>query len=440
MLIDKQTLKDLEIFKTEEGTMAVFDFIDKTKTAGGKYRLREMFLHPPDNLQGVKDYQQSVRYLTENSTHFNMPFTDRQLKSLEAYLSTNIEVVKKNSIYNCAKFCITDVQSYRFLKSSLPEVKGFINGFYEFLDEKKEELPEILKKVVKELESIVNDKRFKTIYLLKDKKAFAFNRVLQVDKLLRTSLKTTLANIIAGYYEADALLAMAKTTTECHFVFPEFTEDSADLFRVEGLYHPLLANAVPCDMKINKDSNVIFLTGPNMSGKTTFLKASGIAIYLAHLGMGIPAGKGQLVYFERLFTSLNSTDNILNGYSFFYSEVKRVKQLAEFLNNGEKIFCLFDELFRGTNVKDAYDATILIISGLVSWHNSSFILSSHLWEVWVKINHFKNIHPLYFESEISNGKPVFTYHLVPGVSDMRLGLTIIENEKIMELLKPPEKC
>lgn len=171
-----------------------------------------------------------------------------------------------------------------------------------------------------------------------------------------------------------------------------------------------------------------------MAGKTTFLKASGIAVYLAHLGMGIPARSARISYFDRLLTSLNITDSIASGYSFFYSEVLRVKQLAEYLRNGEKTFSIFDELFRGTNVKDAFDASQIIISGLTRWKTSIFILSSHLWELWGHIKNNSNIRELCFESEILDGKPVFSYHLVQGVSDMRLGLTILENEKIMDLL------
>lgn len=172
-----------------------------------------------------------------------------------------------------------------------------------------------------------------------------------------------------------------------------------------------------------------------MSGKTTFLKATALAVLFAHVGMGVPAKNMELSYFDRLFTSLNITDSILSGYSYFLSEVKRVRELAEALSNGEKVFSLCDELFRGTNVKDAYDATVMVISGLTLWRNSIFVLSSHLCEVWGKIEHFSNVRSLYFESEINDGAPVFTYRLISGISDMRLGLKIIENEKIMELLK-----
>ena len=149
----------------------------------------------------------------------------------------------------------------------------------------------------------------------------------------------------------------------------------------------------------------------------------------------VPASRFELTYFDRLFTSITISDNILTGYSFFFSEVVRIKELGTHLNRQEKVCVIFDELFRGTNVTDAFDATVLIIEKLVQWETSIFVISSHLLEVWNEINHFKNIQSLYFESFIEDEEPVFTYKLLPGVSNMRLGLKIIQKEKLTELLQ-----
>lgn len=435
MYIDKQTLRDLEIFPSKENNPSLFDFLDNTKTTGGKNCLREMLFHLPESYQDVIKQQMAIRYLSENFESYNLPFTDRQMKWLEAYLSSNIEVVKGNSFYEYVEFCLVDIQAYKYLRNSIPDISDFVNGFYNFFISQKTRLPAIFYKALNDLEFIINDKDFKESIAFYSNKKIPFHKVLKADKILRMTLKDNLTSIIKIYYEADALLSVAKTTCKYHFVFPDIVNDGKCLFEANGLYHPMLNNAVSCNVKTDIHSNFIFLTGPNMSGKTTFLKSVGIAIYMAHLGMGVPATYVHMSYFDRLFTSLDISDNILNGYSFFYSEVKRVKQLAVFLANKERLFCLFDELFRGTNIKDAYEATILIASGLALWNNSSFILSSHLWEVWEKIKHFENIKPVYFESRTSAGKPVFSYRLLPGVSDLRLGLAIIENEKIMELLK-----
>jgi len=441
MKIDKHTLKDLEIFKSDENIATVFDFINKTKTAGGNYRLREIFLNPPETYKELQIQQDAIRYFTEadNYGNFIPQFNSHQMRSFEEYLSTNISVVGNVNLISCARFCLVDIEAYRYIKNSLREIIDFVFAFNKIFIVTGSEIPALLKDARNEIYNLMNDADFRSATKLKENRRFLFPKVLQSDMIMRTRLKRTIEKIIKWYYEIDALLSMAKVTVECKFQFPEITDMESSVFHVEGLFHPLLQNPVSCNVSLNKNSNFIFLTGPNMAGKTTFLKATGTAVYLAHLGMGIPAKSARLSYFDRLFTSLNITDSISTGYSYFYSEVIRIKQLAESLNNKEKTFSLFDELFRGTNVKDAYDASEMIISGMSGWIDSVFILSSHLWELWDKIKVYPNIKELCFESEIKNGEPVFNYHLIPGVSEMRLGITIIKNENIMGLLNSNEK-
>ena len=97
-----------------------------------------------------------------------------------------------------------------------------------------------------------------------------------------------------------------------------------------------------------------------MAGKSTFLKSVSLTVYLAHIGFPVPAKSCEISIFNGLFTTINLSDDIQQGYSHYYSEVKRIKDMALNLNSHKKLFIIFDELFRGTNVKDAYEASLLI--------------------------------------------------------------------------------
>lgn len=436
MHIDSHTLKDMEIFKTEDKGISVFDFLFKTQTKGGQFRLREKFNHPPANLQSVMEHQEAIAFLLKNIRLFYLPYNDHQMKSLEEYIYSNIEVVNNNRCITSLKFWLTDINAYHYIKFSLQEIIAFISSFYKVLYDKRDHLPVLLRRAFDELDQIFHSEEFRDIlYQQVKKKKHSIRKILVADRVLRTSLKPNIIRITAWYYELDVLLAMAKVTQHYHFTFPLFSNKEEVHLLAEGLYHPLLRNPVPVDFELQKNRNFAFLTGPNMSGKTTFLKSLGLAVYFAHLGMGVPASRFELTYFDRLFTSITISDNILTGYSFFFSEVVRIKELGTHLNRQEKVCVIFDELFRGTNVTDAFDATVLIIEKLVQWETSIFVISSHLLEVWNEINHFKNIQSLYFESFIEDEEPVFTYKLLPGVSNMRLGLKIIQKEKLTELLQ-----
>jgi DNA mismatch repair ATPase MutS len=104
------------------------------------------------------------------------------------------------------------------------------------------------------------------------------------------------------------------------------------------------------------------------------------------------------------------------------------------LQQGNHVMALFDELFNGTNVKEAYEASALIFSGLVQWKGSLFVVSSHLVELENVLRQYSNVTEYCFDVEFQSGEWFFPYRLMPGVSSTRLGLAIIRKEGIMELL------
>lgn len=99
------------------------------------------------------------------------------------------------------------------------------------------------------------------------------------------------------------------------------------------------------------------------------------------------------------------------------------------------MFVILDELFRGTNVKDALDASLLIISELTNIHNSIFLISTHIIELAERLNKYGNISFNYLDTFFEENKPQFTYKLKEGISSERMGLFIVENERIVDIIK-----
>lgn len=105
----------------------------------------------------------------------------------------------------------------------------------------------------------------------------------------------------------------------------------------------------------------MFLTGANMAGKSTFMKTFGIVVYLAHMGFPLPVKKMRFSVQNGMYTTINLPDNMMLGYSHFYAEVQRLKKVAEQVGRIGNLVIVFDELFRGTNVKDAHEATLAVM-------------------------------------------------------------------------------
>lgn len=228
---------------------------------------------------------------------------------------------------------------------------------------------------------------------------------------------------------------MAKAVKEYGLCFPEFIATDEPYIKAERIYHILLPRPVSYDIQLSPSSNFLFLTGANMAGKSTFIKSLGVAVFLAHLGMGVPAKHMALSLFDGVLSNINVEDNIMKGESYFYNEVQRIKKTILTINNGKKWLVLIDELFKGTNVQDAMRCSLAVINGLIKIKSSLFVLSTHLYEIGDEIKDHPNISFKYFETNISNDKLEFSYQLKNGVSNDRLGYFILKNEKVVELLE-----
>lgn len=185
--------------------------------------------------------------------------------------------------------------------------------------------------------------------------------------------------------------------------------------------------------------NLVFLTGANMAGKSTFLRALSTAVYIAHMGFPVAATQMEFSVLDGIYTTINLPDNLGIGASHFYAEVLRVKKMATALSSGKSLLVIFDELFRGTNVKDAHEATIAITSAFARKKNSLFIISSHIVEAGAALQQQPTISFRFLPTRMNGHTPEYTYKLEQGITDDRHGMIIIRNEGILDILKAGRK-
>lgn len=232
----------------------------------------------------------------------------------------------------------------------------------------------------------------------------------------------------ANFYYFEACLSLAKGIQKHRFNFPRFRDEG---FSIKGFYHPLINNPVVNDITVNEA--VTLITGPNMSGKSTLLKSIGLCVTLAHLGLAVPAESCELPYFDVISISINLNDDILSGYSHFMTEVIAVKNIAVEAREDRRCFAIFDELFRGTNPEDALAISRRTIRGLTQFKHSNFFISTHLHQLKESTLANKEVRTHYIECQLVKRKPVFTYKLREGWSDLRIGQIIFEQEGLNDL-------
>jgi DNA mismatch repair ATPase MutS len=260
-------------------------------------------------------------------------------------------------------------------------------------------------------------------------------QIIHYGHYVRVRFKTAMQSLIEIHSRLDAWYSMAMATRRYQLSFPVFVDQEDPYLEASSLYHLLLPNPVSYDIRLERETNFLFLTGANMAGKSTFIRSVGAVVFLAHLGMGVPAKSMRLSLFDGILSNINVVDDISKGESFFFNEVQRIRNTLEKIGSRKKWLVLIDELFKGTNVQDAMKCSTTVIKGLIKIRKSLFILSTHLYEIGDELKEYPNILFKYFETTVEGDQLEFSYQLKDGISNDRIGYLILRREKVVEMLE-----
>lgn len=434
--IDKQTFRDIDLFDQGRRS-AVFHLFNYTKTIGGSDILETMFKAPVSNIQLLEDRRDTILFFYEKG--ITLKIRRQQLEDIEHYLRKDLPILKKN-VLDATVFVLRNkwkqTGGYYTISrgiSSLVSLLKYLDDFSTIVNQHRH-TPR-LDDMISSVRDIALNPKIADIVLSSDRRNISTISLPKCDHYFRVEKKQQLRALLTLVYELDAYSAAAKVVEKHGFCFPQYNPSNETKISLSGLFNPLLDHPVPNDLEINQQHNLCFITGANMSGKSTFMKSFGLAVLLAHIGFPVPAKKMETTLFNGLVATINLSDSIALGYSHFYSEVKRIKDVALMIKENKKMVVIFDELFRGTNVKDAADASRLIISAFSEIQHCLFLISSHIVEIADDLASRGNIFFNCFESRLQHDTPIYGYKMRSGVSTERLGMSIIRNEKILEILQ-----
>lgn len=432
---DKQTLEDLNIFG-RHGSDSVFNMFNRCVTRGGAAILEEMFRYPLPDEGAINRRSAIIQYFALSDKTF--PFASHHFDAIEPYLANQDERTKlshdNNSLGRKMSNIIAPEAETQQIFKGVDALSELLKTCHDFVSALRLPQGHFYEQERDAIMAVLAEPFLASV--LQNKRKLTFAVVAEYDVVLRFRHRESVQKLLRYIYYLDVYMAIAKVATERNFIFPHALPRNALKVELEGVYHPQVPNAVPNTVSITPDGNVLFLTGANMAGKSTFMKSFSIAMFLAHMGFPVAARKMEFTVLDGIYTTINLPDNLGIGASHFYAEVLRVKKMAQELAMGKHLFIVFDELFRGTNVKDAYEATIAITKGFARRHNSLFVISTHIIEAGEVLKATcPNVRFVYLPTRMNGNRPVYTYTLEKGITDDRHGMIIINNEGILNILE-----
>lgn len=436
MQVDKTTLNDLAIFSHNE-EQSILHHIDFTSTIGGREWLKHLLGKPLKSIKEIANAQKLIQRIISVHALWPQHITNGTVMVLEKFYDTPIDEIPSHAnAVNAATYKVLHGPDFSLVRYSVEHFTTFAQGLQLLVNVLDTgDNPPNLQVMIDRINLMLNKPELQEIIKTADPKNISPQDVLQRGYFFRRRFKEECFQLIDTYSSLDAYYSMATACINYNYVFPSLAENDEAALSATNLWHPLLRTPVAYNISLEKKENFLFLTGANMAGKSTFIKAVGLAVYLAHIGMAVPAEKFELSCFDGLLSNIQVEDNILQGESYFFNEVQRIRKTIEKISDGKKWLILIDELFKGTNVQDAMKCSTTVIEGLLKMKNVLFILSTHLYEIGEGLKRFPNIQFRYFETEINEGQLRFSYLLKEGISNDRLGYLILKREGVVDMLE-----
>jgi DNA mismatch repair ATPase MutS len=425
---DDQTIDDLRIFGKRDSS-GVFELYNRVHTRGGEMLLKEMFRMPLSDQDLINARSSIIQHFAGNRIAF--PFNASLFDMAEKYMLSANETQRQGSD--------KAVLSEKEIANGVTAVIEMMQLCRAFIESENVISIAAYMPERESIAMILSDIVFEPVHKENLKTKISYSAVAAYDVLFRVREQQKVNRLMAHIYYLDVLLSIAAIANEKNFIFPKALAKGSASLLLEGVYHPELKSPVSNDLTLNNNRNFIFLTGANMAGKSTFLRSVSVAMFLAHMGFPVAAKKMEFSVMDGIYTTINLPDNLGIGASHFYAEVLRVKQVAAELSKNKSLFVIFDELFRGTNVKDANEASVAVSLSFAKKKNSMFIISSHIIEAGDELKQLNNIGFLFLPTKMNGHMPEYTYRLENGITDDRHGMIIIRNEGILEILEKGKK-
>lgn len=248
-----------------------------------------------------------------------------------------------------------------------------------------------------------------------------FNEIKEIVKKEILQIRIT-ADIIS---EIDVITAFSKITDEYNLVRPKLNKEH--ILEITLGRHPIVQKVsnekyVENDCIMDKDTTTLLITGPNMSGKSTYMRQIAITIIMAQIGSFVPCKEANLPIIDKIFTRIGASDDLVGGQSTFMVEMLEANNALQ--NATEDSLILFDELGRGTATYDGISLAQAILEYVNENIKCKTLFSTHYHELTSLNSKYPSIKNVHVDATLENGKLVFLHKIKNGSVDKSYGIHV----------------
>ncbi|MCF8158133.1 MAG: DNA mismatch repair protein MutS [Burkholderiaceae bacterium] len=333
---------------------------------------------------------------------------------------------------NCGEFLLKYEAEERE-RSGLANLKVEYNSVHGFYIEISRAQAENAPAEYRRRQTLKNAERFITPELkaFEDKVLSANDRALAREKMLYETVLDQLAPEInalqanaVAVAQLDVLSTFAERALSLKYVSPEFvTEDGINIVGgrhpvVEQIAQPFIAN----DIALSPYRQLLLITGPNMGGKSTFMRQTALIVLLAHCGCFVPAQSAKIGKIDRIFTRIGASDDLAGGRSTFMVEMT---ETANILNNATaNSLVLLDEIGRGTSTFDGLSLAWACAKQLLKKNRSYTLFATHYFELTRLVEEFKQVANVHLDAAEHGNGIVFLHSVQEGAANQSYGLQV----------------
>jgi len=399
-----------------------------------KRRLERMKLHEYFQLDTYYQDYLTIYQLIDKSILEDAPLTIKEGNIIKPGFNKELDELQMMSKNN--KEYLLNLEAREQERTGIRNLKvGFNRVFGYYIEVTKSNIP-----LIKEefgyirKQTLTNAERYITEELKEKETQIlrAEEKSIELEYNLFIEIRNTIKNytkqlqfLAKQLAKLDMLQAFARVSKENNYVRPVITDKS--MINIKAGRHPVIEHFldepfIANDLYMDENESVVLITGPNMSGKSTFMRQIALIAIMAQIGCFVPAKSAEIPIFDAIFTRIGAADDIVSGQSTFMVEMMEVNNALKYATNRSLI--LFDEIGRGTATFDGMALAQAIIEYVHEKIKCKTLFSTHYHELTAleeSLPNLKNVHVSAIEEK---GNVVFVHKVLPGAIDKSYGINV----------------